>query len=58
MSFSVQFETDSLAFREDPAREVARILDGIAQELRDSEWTSGVCVDRNGSTIGGWNLSE
>lgn len=56
----VKVKTDNDAFAEDnggPGEECARIMRRIADSL-DEGYTSGLCVDANGNTVGSWEVTQ
>lgn len=57
MEFTMRVRMDSHAFEMDPTGELTRVLEFVAQAVRDGD-TSDVCVDRFGSTVGGWEINE
>jgi len=50
--FSLTIATDNAAFADDPAGEVARILEDVSRRLLDHDVTTGACRDSNGNTVG------
>lgn len=58
--FKLQFETENAAF-DDDARgtyEVARILEKLASDIRDSRRGSGTLYDQNGNLVGSWSWAQ
>lgn len=54
MEFTIRVNMDEL---HDPTGELAQILDDVAQLVRDGE-TSDICINRQGSTVGGWQIND
>lgn len=55
MQFHCEIAMDNDAFREEPAREVFRILnEGLGRMLNGS--TAGALLDANGNTVGEWRI--
>lgn len=54
--FSVAINTESAAFEDDPAPELARILRHIAQRIEDGETGDmfQTILDENGNDVGRW----
>jgi hypothetical protein len=55
MQFTMRVEVEGVAF-DDPGDELARLLREAADEI-DGGDESGVCVDINGNTRGGWEIT-
>ena len=49
--FTLHIDTDNDAFVDEPATEIARILESLAKRVRDGE-TGGRLRDINGNTVG------
>ena len=55
--FTMKFKTDNAAFDgQDKPEEVANILSGIAQSIREG-YPSGGVYDSNGNRVGEWRLT-
>lgn len=56
--FKLQIKTDNAAFENSAADEIARILERLANDLRDSADTAaGKLRDANGNTVGSYKLT-
>lgn len=56
MEFTIRIDMDLI--REDGReRELARILEDVAQQVRDGD-TSDICVEQRGATVGGWQIND
>jgi hypothetical protein len=54
--FTVHIRTDNAAFEDAPG-EVARILQVVAERVRDGQ-TSGRVLDINGNSVGGFGFDD
>lgn len=55
MEMTLRIKMDGSAFEENPEFEAKRVLERVADQLSFGE-TSGVCMDTNGNTVGGWEI--
>ncbi len=55
--FTLTIRTDNAAFRDDYNTEIARILEEVADRVRDGA-ISGACRDVNGNTVGGFGFDD
>lgn len=55
-AFTLTISMDNAAFTDDPARELARILDCIMTDVQDGDGY-GSARDINGNTVGEWKIS-
>ncbi len=61
ISFVLRISCENAAFADSPGDEVARILEQVAQNIRNgvSEgWGEGFCRDINGNKVGEWRLGQ
>ena len=58
--FELKIEIGNEAFSPDPGHEVARILQGVAEYLRNGFQNEdmGKLMDINGNTVGYWAIEE
>lgn len=57
MIFKLEFKCDTDAFKYDPATEISIILETASTEVLIGN-KSGLIMDRNGNTIGTWEVEE
>ena len=55
--FAVTVHTENESFTEDPAAEIASILEAVGRLLQDGR-TSGTCIDSNGNSVGEWRFRK
>jgi len=53
--FRLQIETGNAAFHEDGAGEISRILENVAERVKNGDHT-GIVRDVNGNTVGSFEL--
>ena len=55
--FKLTIETGNASFADDPNEELARMLEKVAQRLRDG-WLRDSLRDANGNTVGKWDTGR
>jgi hypothetical protein len=58
MQFTMRFDMENDAFVANPEWEAAQMLEDAALKLRNFGESSGVVIDGNGNTIGGWEITD
>lgn len=59
MKFSIEIETENEAFKLNTQREIARILQQLADRLRRERVDNGKLLDINGNSVGTfWTTEE
>jgi hypothetical protein len=56
MRFTMHVDVEGAAFAPDHEPELGRILTDVAMAVEEGE-TTGVCLDANGNTCGGWEVT-
>jgi hypothetical protein len=56
MRFDVKISMESPAFRDNPRKEVADILEAISYEIRHTEESAGKVFDTNNEQCGTWTV--
>lgn len=56
MKLTLKLDGDGAAFEDEPATELARILEDTARRIRDNGQTHGSLRDVNGNTCGARNV--
>lgn len=55
--FTVKINTDNAAYADSPEYEIASNLEAIVEDL-EFGFRSGSVRDRNGNTVGSWEIAE
>lgn len=58
MEFIVKFRCNGDVFADMPRTEVARILDDLANKIRDGYAWNGILRDYNGDIVGEYKITE